>query len=287
MRSPRQISRKYDVRPRKRLGQSFLQDLNIVRKIVAVAAIGPDDAVVEIGAGLGVMTALIAAEAKQVLALEIDPQLVGVLRSELSQSGKVDIRHQDVLKFDLAQAARDLSAEKLKIIGNIPYNISTPILFHLLAYRRVISSAVLMVQKEVAERIAAGTGTKSYGIPSVFTGIYTKTVSAFDVPASCFYPVPKVTSAVIRMDFRTEPLAPIEDEVLFKDIVRLAFSNRRKTLLNNLRRNPGLACMEDVLLCWLKEKQLDVRIRGEALTPDQFIALSNVFSREIALSGAI
>jgi len=228
------------------------------------------------------MTALIAAEAGQVLALEIDPRLVDVLGDQLGHAGNIRIVHGDVLAFDLSQAAKDLAVDKLKIVGNIPYHISTPILFHLLAYRRHISAAILMVQKEVAERISAGPGTKDYGIPSVFTAVYARTALAFTVPAACFYPVPKVTSAVVKLDFREEPLAFIEEEGFFKDVVRLAFANRRKTLMNNLRHWDRLACPQEILDRIFAAEGLDSRIRGEALTPEQFISLSNVLFREIA-----
>ncbi len=285
--SSKQISKKYQLRPRKRLGQCFLQDANIVRKIVGHAGLRSDDTVVEIGAGLGAMTGLIAAVARQVLALEIDQHLVDALRGELRDLDNVRIIHTDVLTFDLSQAANDLSVKKLKIMGNIPYNISTPILFHLLQYRSFISSAILMVQKEVAERISAHPGTKSYGIPSVFTSVYARTSLEFTVPASCFYPVPKVTSAVLKVDFLEEPIAFIEDEALFREVVRLAFSNRRKTLLNNLRRHIGFDCSEEALHKLFQEEELDIRIRGEALAPEQFISFSNRLCRVIHEKGSM
>ena len=275
MTSPKCISKQYQIRPRKRLGQSFLRDGNVVRKIVASAGLEPVDTVVEIGAGLGVMTAEIAALVKRVLAVEVDPNLIPVLNDVLKDTRNVRIVQQDVLTYDFSQAASELNVERIKILGNIPYSISSPILFHLLDYRRVISRAVLMVQKEVAERICAKAGTKSYGIPSVLTAVYAKTSLAFTVPAGCFYPEPKVTSAVIVIDFRSEPLCLITDEAFFQQIVRLAFSSRRKTLMNNLRHSPNAICSEECLQRILESLGLDLRIRGEALSPEQFIALSN------------
>lgn len=280
--SPKLLSRRYAVVPRKRLGQSFLQDRNIVGKIVALAGLQPDDGVIEIGAGLGVMTGLIATAARNVIAVEIDPRLVTVLQDTLASIENVQIIHADVLTYDLRQAAQDLSAEKIKVIGNIPYHISTPILFHLLTFRPFISSAVLMMQKEVAERISAGPGTKSYGIPSILMAVYADVSMAFTVPASCFYPAPKVTSAVVKIDFRQEPLDRIANEDFFSKIVHLAFSNRRKTLMNNLKRYPGIPCDEAALQRIFLAEGLDLRIRGEALTPEQFIALSNALFRELA-----
>ncbi|MDD5167965.1 MAG: 16S rRNA (adenine(1518)-N(6)/adenine(1519)-N(6))-dimethyltransferase RsmA [Syntrophales bacterium] len=278
--TPKEISKKYRLPPRKRLGQSFLKDFNIVRKIVELADLDPEDSVIEIGAGQGVMTRLIADRVKLVAALELDPALVRVLHDELRGRENVSIIHTDALKFDLSAAARDYQVSKIKVMGNIPYNISTPILFHLLEHRGVISSAVLMVQKEVAERIAAGPGTKDYGIPSIFTAVYARTSCAFTVPPTCFYPEPKVTSAVLKIDFRPLPLAAIEDEELFKDLVRLAFSNRRKTLMNNLRRSPRIALPEEHLHRIFEKLGLDPRIRGEALTPEQLIVLGNTLATE-------
>jgi 16S rRNA (adenine1518-N6/adenine1519-N6)-dimethyltransferase len=271
----KQTSGVQSVRPRKRWGQCFLQDRNIVRKILALAELRADDTVMEIGAGTGVMTALIAEKVKHVLAVEIDPLLVNLLRDRLGNTKNIEIIHGDVLTFDLAGAVKDFLAAKLKVIGNIPYNISTPILFHLLAYRDKISTAILMVQKEVAQRIAAGPGTKDYGIPSVLTAVYARAVSAFTVPPGCFYPEPKVTSAVVRIDFRSEPLGVIEDENLFREVVRLAFANRRKTLMNNLRHSSPLGCSEKDLQGLFEAEGLELRIRGEALMPEQLISLSN------------
>jgi 16S rRNA (adenine1518-N6/adenine1519-N6)-dimethyltransferase len=276
------MSKRFHLRPRKRLGQSFLHDQNIVRRIIALAELQSEDTVVEIGSGLGVMTTLIAARAKQVLALEIDPRLVEVLRHELGHAGNVAIVHTDVLAFDLSRAVKEHALKKIKVMGNIPYNISTPILFHLLEHRHVISSAILMVQKEVADRIAAGPGTKDYGIPSILTAVYACPFCAFAVPSRCFYPEPKVTSAVLRIDFRAEPLAFIEDEPFFKEVVRLSFSSRRKTLFNNLRRYDRHGLSDKGLQDLLHAEGLDIRIRGEALRPEQFISLSNALSHSMA-----
>ncbi|MDQ5985527.1 MAG: Ribosomal RNA small subunit methyltransferase A [Syntrophus sp. SKADARSKE-3] len=280
MTSPRSISKKYKIHPRKRLGQSFLRDGNVVRKIVVSAGLEPVDSVIEIGAGMGVMTAEIAALVKNVLAVEVDPNLILVLNDVLKNTQNVRIVHKDVLTYDLSQAARELDVDKIKILGNIPYSISSPILFHLLDYRRIISRAVLMVQKEVAERICAGVGTKSYGIPSVLTAVYAKATMALTVPAGCFYPEPKVTSAVIVLDFRSEPLCFIADEPFFQQIVRLAFSSRRKTLMNNLRHSRDVMCSEECLQRILESLGIDLRIRGEALSPEQFITLSNAIFQE-------
>lgn len=282
--SSKSMSRRYAVLPRKRLGQSFLQDRNIVAKIVAQADLQADESVVEIGAGLGVMTSLIASAVKNVVAVEIDPRLVSVLQDTLAPARNVQIVHADVLNFDLRQAARDLDTDKIKVIGNIPYNISTPILFRLLDFREAISSAVLMVQKEVAERICAGPGTKSYGIPSVFIAVYARASLVFTVPASCFYPAPKVTSAVMKIDFRQEPLDAIIHAGFFSEIVRLAFSSRRKTLMNNLKRSSHFAGKESTIQRVFAKEGLDLQIRGEALTPEQFISLSNDLFTELMSS---
>jgi len=271
------------VRARKRLGQCFLHDRHIVEKIVALADLGPGDAVVEIGAGAGVMTAPLAARAGSVLAVEIDPRLVQTLSTALSTLGNVTVLQGDILRFDLSRAARDLGVQRIKIVGNIPYNISSPILFHLLTHWRAVDTAVLMMQKEVAQRLCATPGSKDYGIPTVFTAIHTCPTLAFTVAPTCFRPVPKVTSAVVRLDFRKQPLAPITDFGLFQTLVRSAFASRRKTLVNNLRQGLPFPVSQGALRALFETQGLESQIRGEALSPEQFIALANGLSEIEAL----
>jgi 16S rRNA (adenine1518-N6/adenine1519-N6)-dimethyltransferase len=278
--TPKDLLRKYGVHPRKRLGQSFLLDLNVIDKIIRIAGLTAADTVVEIGAGLGVLTALIAGRAGQVIALEIDDRMISILREELRDLENVSIIETDVLHYDFAAPLRRddraVPCGKLKIIGNIPYNISSLILFHLLEHRLQIHSMVLMLQKEVAERITALPGTKAYGTLSVILAMYFVISREFSVPGSCFYPPPRVDSAVIRMTARDGPAFPLTSAPFFQRVVRAAFAQRRKTLINNLRfafhelsaGSGGIAAVLDRL-------GMDGRRRGETLSVEEFARLSN------------
>jgi len=274
MESPLRILKKHHIHPVKRLGQSFLVDNNITSRIVDSSGIVEGDTVVEIGAGLGAMTAMIAPKVKRIIALEIDPKLVEVLDSELSGISNVEIIHTDVLSYDFSSAG-----EKIQVIGNIPYNVSSQILFRLIEYRKHILSATLMIQKEVADRITAPPGTKQYGIPSVLVSMYAAASRLMTVPATCFYPVPKVDSAVFRMEMREEPLYPLGDHRIFTETVKAAFSMRRKTLANNMKGMDALRSKEVDIPALLAGAGIDGRRRGETLTVEEFGRLSEIISR--------
>jgi 16S rRNA (adenine1518-N6/adenine1519-N6)-dimethyltransferase len=275
MTTPKEILRKHGIRPRRRLGQSFLQDLNIINKIIACAHIRPEETVVEIGAGLGIMTGLMATKARRVIALEVDPSMIEILRGRLHCFDNVDVVEADVLQFDFFSACPPDPSEKIKIVGNIPYHISSPILFHLLDFRKRISSMVLMLQKEVADRIRALPGGKDYGIPSVITAMFYRTQRLMDVPASCFYPEPKVVSSVLKMRVRETPLIDLRNEALFFKIVRLSFAKRRKTLLNNLRHAHLPGYSTEWMLSALQRSGIDGMRRAETLSAGEFGLLSN------------
>lgn len=275
MTTPIRILRSRGIRPRKHLGQSFLQDGNIIDKIVDFADIRPDETVVEIGAGLGVMTGLMAARARRIIALDVDPVMVGILKERLSGFENVEVVHADVLEYDFFSPLPPDSPEKLKIVGNVPYHISSPILFRLMDFRRCISTMILMMQKEVVERIVARPGTKAYGIPSVMASMFCRTQRLMDVPAGCFYPEPKVVSSVVKLEVRGELPIDLKDEALFRDIVRLAFAKRRKTLVNNIRhaRLPGYSTEE--MLRALEDSGVDGTRRAETLSAEEFGVLAN------------
>lgn len=277
MTAPRTILREHGIRPRKRLGQSFLEDVNVMKKIIRAAGIGERDTVVEIGAGLGIMTELLAGSAEKVIALDVDPRMVEILRERLGRYPHVEVVLADVLTYDFS-ACSSSSSGKIKVMGNIPYNISSQILFRLIAFRRFISTAVLLVQKEVADRITAAVGTKEYGIPSVALSLYARVSREFTVPPGCFFPEPKVTSAVLKIMFREQPLMELRDEDLFLQIVKIAFSKRRKTLLNAFRHAalPGYASKD--LLPVFAAAGIDAQRRGETLSPEEFGILSNLFA---------
>lgn len=268
--NPAKILKEHGIRPRKRLGQAFLQDPNVLRRIVAAAGICSDETVVEIGAGLGIMTEVMAARAGRVIAVEVDPLLAGILRERLRGWKNVDIVEMDVLEYDFSSALSDRRSAKIKVVGNLPYQISSPILFRLLDSRPVVSMAVLMLQKEVVDRITAAPGTKDYGIPSVMISMYCRTRRLMDVPGSCFYPAPRVDSSVVELTMREEPLVSLVEDEAFRCVVRTAFSRRRKTLLNNLRpvRCPGAD--EKDMASILQEAGIDGRRRAETLSAEEF-----------------
>ncbi|MBN2517094.1 MAG: 16S rRNA (adenine(1518)-N(6)/adenine(1519)-N(6))-dimethyltransferase RsmA [Deltaproteobacteria bacterium] len=280
MTSPRAILKKYGIHPIKGLGQSFLIDNNITDKIVTVSGITRDDIVVEIGAGLGVMTAMIADRARKVIALEIDPKLIIVLQEELKHLHNVDILKQDVLKYDFTSAFKEdgyheRTGSKVTVVGNIPYNISSQILLKMIALRKHVSSMTFMFQKEVAERITASPGTKQYGLLSVLTFLYTMPSRIMTVPASCFFPKPKVDSIVLKMKVRQQPLWEIKDESLFFQVVKTAFSKRRKTLINNFKSSEFVQLPGSDIHDLFVSAGIDGQRRGEALTVEEFVRLSD------------
>lgn len=259
----------HDIHPRKRLGQSFLEDLNVIRRIVALAEPAEGETIVEIGAGLGFMTEELAKRAGRVIAIEVDPRLVSILRERFTGQHRVEVVQMDVLKYDFSSACPE---GRIKVVGNIPYHISSPILFRLLDFRRSISSMILMFQKELADRIAAPPGTKEYGIPSVIVAKYTKAVCEMTVPPTCFYPAPDVVSSVLRMEVRREP--ELLGGAIFVNIVRAAFARRRKTLWNNLRR---IGLPEEIADRVFVRSGIDRTRRAESLSVEEFSLLTKTW----------
>jgi 16S rRNA (adenine1518-N6/adenine1519-N6)-dimethyltransferase len=275
MMTPREILKQYDIQPTKRLGQSFLIDVNVIHKIAAAACTAPGDVVVEIGAGIGVLTASLAQRASRLIAVELDTRLVKILQDRFGTNPVVQIHAGDVLKFDFSLIS-DKYNSKVKVIGNVPYNISSPVIFHLMKHRTVINNFTLMLQKEVVERLVAVPGTKSYGVPSVLLQIYVDVERLFDVAPSCFYPRPKVVSSVMQGFFRKQPLFELEDEELFVKLVRSAFARRRKMLLNNLKNASFLESLPEQLIKEaLIQTGIDPTRRGETLSPEDFANLAN------------
>lgn len=263
------------LRPKKSLGQSFLRDIRTASRIVEQAGIDKADTVVEIGAGLGILTREIAKKAGEVVAVEIDAQLAEILRSETADLANVTVVRQDVLTYDFSLPGGRTGEKKTKVLGNIPYYIASPILFRLMSFRRLLASATLMVQKEMARRITAVPGSKEYGIPSVMSAAFAPASILFYVSSSCFYPRPKVESAVIRLEFPVNLPFDITEESLFVGLVRTAFAQRRKTLWNNLRSFPWGPMDDETWLRIMEDENIDPRQRAESLTPAQFAALSN------------
>ena len=282
MSSPLSLLRKYGIRPRKRLGQCFLCDPNILEKIVRIAEVRETDTVVEIGSGIGVLTAMIARMARRVVALEVDRLLVEVLRKELGDFENVEIVQTDVLQFDFSSVRtgpmQEGRKERIKVIGNVPYNLSSQIVLRLLEYRDCLDRVVLMLQREVAERLAAPPGTKDYGPLSVYVALFTEPALENKVPAGCFYPRPDVESRVIRLDVRKEPLCRVDDMDFFRRLVRSAFSKRRKTLLNSLKTSQ-LPVTGDQISAALSALGIDGVRRAETLSVHEFAALSNFLGK--------
>jgi len=283
MTSPRAILKKYNIRPYKKRGQSFLIDTNIIEKIVHSAAVTDRDVVVEIGAGIGVMTALLASHARRVIALEIDRNLIEVLHAELKDMSNIEIVGEDVLKYDFTSALDESPAggetdTRFKVVGNIPYNISSQILFRMLRFREYVSSMTFMFQKEVADRIMASPGTKDYGLLSVLTSMYTTPEKVLVVPATCFYPRPKVESSVVRMRvLRNEQCTAVDFEFFFK-VVKHAFAQRRKTLFNNLKASAIMKTADVDITDILNELQIDGHRRAETLSVEEFARLASALS---------
>ncbi|OPY86038.1 MAG: Ribosomal RNA small subunit methyltransferase A [Syntrophus sp. PtaU1.Bin208] len=278
MKSVRQILRDFDIRPEKRLGQSFLVDLSVMKKIVEIADIRREETVVEIGSGLGLMTAMIAERAAHVAAVEVDGKLIPILEEQLEGYRNIELIQKNILKYDFLTVKGDSPDQKVKIVGNIPYSISTPILFHILEHRKKISAAVLMMQKEVADRLRAVPGTKAYGIPSVLFGLHTKISRELTVAPECFYPKPQVTSSVVKISIFKEPSFPVRDQNLFTLLVKTAFAKRRKTLFNNLKSRNWQGHDEKNIQHLLEKLEIAEMSRAEELSIQQFAELSNALS---------
>jgi 16S rRNA (adenine1518-N6/adenine1519-N6)-dimethyltransferase len=281
MTTPRQILKMQGLRPLKRLSQTFLEDRNITSKIIGILDIQCNDVVIEIGAGMGIMTEEIAKSAGKVIAIEIDPYMMALLTKKFKDHLNVEIIHSDVLAFDFSLIRPLSPTGMLKVIGNVPYHISSQILFRLIDNRRYIERMVLMFQKELADRICAGSGSREYGIPSVLVDMYAVCTREMTIPPHCFYPAPKIMSSVLKMVIRDKPQVNLKNHDLFIRLVKMAFSKRRKTLLNNLKGFIGHGYFEDDILNALQDAGIDGQRRGETLSPIEFGRLSNAFYCQI------
>jgi len=264
MESPTAILKRYGLRPKKSWGQCFLHDPATVRKIVEHADIGESDTVVEIGAGLGTLTGELAGVAGHVVAIERDRDLAEVLRREFAGNSKVEVAEENALTFDFSALQGPVT-----VVGNLPYNISSPLLFHLISNWRWITTATIMMQKEVVNRLVARQGTRAYGIPSVICRQFADVNACFRVSRRAFVPVPGVDSAVVRLVMRAEPLFPCDQDV-FRDVVHAAFRARRKTLKNALELTYPTVLIRSALAA----AGIDGRRRGETLTVEEYATLA-------------
>lgn len=274
-----EILQKYDFVFRKRFGQNFLIDPHVLDKIIDSAHITKDDFVLEIGPGIGTMTQYLAYAAKEVAAVEIDDALIPILADTLKDYDNVTVIHNDILKVDLnALVAEKNQGKPVKVVANLPYYITTPIIMGLFEKKVPMDSITIMVQKEVADRMQVGPGTKDYGALSLAVQYYAKPEIVANVPSNCFMPRPKVGSAVIRLTRHQEPPVKVTDEKLMFRLIRASFKQRRKTLLNGLKNAEDLHYSKEQVEQALKISGLPLNIRGEALTLEEFARLSNAFS---------
>ena len=274
-----EVLQKYHFNFQKKFGQNFLIDAHVLDKIISAAQITKDDFVLEIGPGIGTLTQYLAEAAGRVTAVEIDDNLIPILKDTLSAYQNVDIIHEDVLKVDLEALAREKNGGKpIKVVANLPYYITTPIIMGLFESRVPLHSLTVMVQKEVALRMQAGPGSKDYGALSLAVQYYAKPYLAANVPQNCFMPRPNVGSAVIRLTRFEKPPVEVKDEKLMFRIIRASFNQRIKTLQNGLSNSPELCFGKEEIAKALEKMGLPPGIRGEALTLEQFAQLSNLLA---------
>ena len=257
----------------KRYGQNFLIDDHVIDKIIQAAEIDDETDVLEIGPGIGTLTQYLAESARTVTVIEIDDKLIPILEETLKSYNNVKIIHGDVMKQDIAEL---FDGKPFKIVANLPYYITTPIIMSLLEKRVPADSITVMIQKEVADRMKAGPGTKDYGALSLAVQYYCEPYLAANVPPNCFMPRPNVGSAVIRLTRLAEPPVEVEDEGQMFRLIRAAFNQRRKTLANAVKNFAGLDYSREDVEKALSEMDKDIRIRGEALSLDEFARLSDL-----------
>ena len=276
-----EVLQKYNFVFQKKFGQNFLIDTHVLDKIIAAAEITKDDFVLEIGPGIGTMTQYLACAARKVVAVEIDKALIPILEDTLSDYDNARVINNDVLKVDIAKLAEEENGGKpIKVVANLPYYITTPIIMGLFENHVPIKSITVMVQKEVADRMQVGPGTKDYGALSLAVQYYAKPYIVANVPPNCFMPRPKVGSAVIRLERYEEPPVKVKDEKLMFRIIRASFNQRRKTLQNGIANSPELPYSKAQVEKALEKMGLAANVRGESLTLAEFAKLSDIISEE-------
>ena len=274
--------KKYGFNFQKKFGQNFLIDDHVIRKIINGAEVTKDDFVLEIGPGIGTMTQYLCESAREVAAVEIDKKLIPILGETLSAYDNVTVINEDILKVDIrALALEKNNGKPIKVVANLPYYITTPIIMGLFESHVPIDNITVMVQKEVADRMKVGPGSKDYGALSLAVQYYAKPYLVANVPANCFIPRPNVDSAVIRLSRHEEPVVHVEDETLMFNIIRASFNQRRKTLQNGLKNSGLFPLSKDEIVESIIEAGLPETVRGEALTLEQFAQLANIMYHKI------
>lgn len=275
-----EVLQKYNFAFQKRFGQNFLIDTHVLEKIIAASQISKEDFVLEIGPGIGTMTQYLAEYAREVAAVEIDNTLIPILKDTLKDWDNVTVINDDILKVDIRKLALEKNGGKpIKVVANLPYYITTPIIMGLFENQVPVDSITIMVQKEVADRMQVGPGTKDYGALSLAVQYYAKPEIVANVPPNCFMPRPKVGSAVIRLTkYKDAPIKVTNEKLLFQ-LIRASFNQRRKTLQNGIKNFGGLNFSKEQVAQALEEMELPASVRGEALTLEQFAQLSNILDR--------
>ena len=274
-----EIIQKYEFAFQKKFGQNFLIDTRVLDKIINAAGLTKEDMVLEIGPGIGTMTQYLAEAAREVVAVEIDNNLIPILRETLKDYENVTIINNDILKVDIKELAESHNGNRpIKVAANLPYYITTPIIMGLFESNVPIDNITVMVQKEVAERMQAKPGTKDYGALSLAVQYYAEPYIVANVPPNCFIPRPNVGSAVIRLTRHQDPPVQVKDAGLMFTLIRASFNQRRKTLQNGLYNSPELFYTKEQIAWAIEQLGVSAQIRGEALTLEQFGRLSDIFS---------
>ena len=277
-----EVLQKYHFNFQKKFGQNFLINTSILEEIIDAAEITKEDFVLEIGPGIGTMTQYLCEAAREVVAVEIDTNLIPILGDTLSAFDNVEVMNADILKVDIAKLADERNGGKpIKVVANQPYYITTPIIMGLFESHVPIDSITIMVQKEVADRMQEGPGSKEYGALSLAVQYYAKPEIVVNVPPSCFMPQPKVGSAVIRLTRHENPPVDVDNEKLMFQVIRASFNQRRKTLANGLNNFGSFSLGKEEIQKSIEELGVPVNIRGEALSLEQFAKLSNIINAKM------
>ena len=275
-----EVIQKYQFAFQKRFGQNFLIDAHVLEKIVSAAGITKDDCVLEIGPGIGTMTQYLAESAGQVIAVEIDTNLLPILTDTLKEYSNVKVINQDILKVDINELVKEYNnGRPIKVVANLPYYITTPIIMGLFESNVPIDNITVMVQKEVADRMQVGPGSKDYGALSLAVQYYASPYIVANVPPNCFIPRPNVGSAVIRLTRYQEPPVQVKDPKLMFKLIRASFNQRRKTLQNGLNNSPEISFSKEEITKAIESLGVSPSVRGEALSLEKFAQLANYFAQ--------
>ena len=281
-----EVIQKYGFAFQKKFGQNFLIDTRVLDKIIAAAGVTKEDMVLEIGPGIGTMTQRLAEAAGRVVAVEIDTNLIPILQDTLSDFENITIINEDILKVDINKLAEEYNEGRpIKVVANLPYYITTPIIMGLFESGVPIDNITVMVQKEVADRMQVGPGSKDYGALSLAVQYYAEPYIVANVPPNCFIPRPNVGSAVIRLTRHAKPPVEVKDRELMFQLIRASFNQRRKTLQNGLNNSPELSFTKEEIAAAIEALGLPAAVRGEALTLSQFAALADQLERNSITNG--